>query len=82
MLTPEDREELEELDINANILDLYPDPAHFVQFLQSIDRNDIAAELFVRLLEAYRHSKTRSEQDPTRLVSTCAAFLSSFYAIS
>ncbi|KAL1755246.1 hypothetical protein FB107DRAFT_213966 [Schizophyllum commune] len=66
MLTPEDREELEELDINANILDLYPDPAHFVQFLQSIDRNDIAAELFVRLLEAYRHSKTRSEQDPTR----------------
>ncbi|KAL1660635.1 hypothetical protein GGF50DRAFT_62802 [Schizophyllum commune] len=66
MLTPEDREELEELDINANILDLYPDPAHFVQFLQSIDRNDIAAELFVRLLEAYRESKTRSEQDPTR----------------
>ncbi|KAI5893359.1 ARM repeat-containing protein [Schizophyllum commune H4-8] len=66
MLTPVDREKLDELDINANILDLYPDPAHFVQFLQSIDRNDIAAELFVRLLEAYRQSKTRSEQDPTR----------------
>ncbi|TRM67616.1 hypothetical protein BD626DRAFT_554703 [Schizophyllum amplum] len=66
MLTPEDKSEVDELDIDANILDLYPDPAHFVLFLRSIDRSDITAELFVRLLEAYRSAKTNGDEDPTR----------------
>ncbi|KAL1747481.1 hypothetical protein HDZ31DRAFT_31894 [Schizophyllum fasciatum] len=66
MLTPEDREDVDDLDIDANILDLYPDPTHFIAFLREIDRSDIATELFVRLLEAYRASKADNQEDPTR----------------
>ncbi|KAF7355296.1 RTP1-C1 domain-containing protein [Mycena sanguinolenta] len=63
LLTPADDEEI---DFDSNILDLYPDPAHFVRFLKSIQRTDICSDLFVRLLEFYRDSKAETENDPTR----------------
>ncbi|KAJ7507767.1 hypothetical protein B0H11DRAFT_2314195 [Mycena galericulata] len=56
----------EEIDLDSNILDLYPDPAHFVRFLKSIQRTDISSDLFVRLLELYRDSKSETDGDPTR----------------
>ncbi|KAJ6599093.1 hypothetical protein DFH09DRAFT_24467 [Mycena vulgaris] len=62
LLTPAD----DEIDLDTNILDLYPDPAHFVRFLKSIQRTDISSDLFVRLLESYRDSKSETDGDPTR----------------
>ncbi|KAJ7095353.1 hypothetical protein B0H15DRAFT_775607 [Mycena belliarum] len=62
LLTPAD----DDIDLDSNILDLYPDPAHFVRFLKSIQRTDISSDLFVRLLESYRDSKTDAVGDPTR----------------
>ncbi|KAG9219333.1 hypothetical protein CCMSSC00406_0001743 [Pleurotus cornucopiae] len=65
LLTPEDQADVEEMDETANILNLFPDPAHFVRFLKTIDRSDITSDLFVRLLEAYREAKA-SDEDPLR----------------
>ncbi|KAL4265069.1 Tango6 family protein [Pleurotus pulmonarius] len=65
LLTPEDQADVEEMDETANILNLFPDPAHFVRFLKTIDRSDITSDLFVRLLEAYREAKA-SDDDPLR----------------
>ncbi|KAJ7744466.1 hypothetical protein DFH07DRAFT_963690 [Mycena maculata] len=63
LLTPAD----DDIDLDTNILDLYPDPAHFVGFLKSIQRTDISSDLFVRLLESYRDSKSNADNDdPTR----------------
>ncbi|KAK0461884.1 armadillo-type protein [Desarmillaria tabescens] len=67
MFTPEDLEKAEqagELDPDANIMDLYPDPRRFVSFLKKLDRRDVSGELFVRLLEAYRDS--RANDGPMR----------------
>lgn len=69
MFTPEDlmrAEEAGEFDVDANILHLRPDPVHFVTFLKSLDRSDVVAELFVRLLEAYRECKATVDADPMR----------------
>ncbi|KAF7352810.1 RTP1-C1 domain-containing protein [Mycena venus] len=63
LLTPADDDEV---DLDSNILDLYPDPVHFVRFLKSIQRTDISSDLFVRLLESYRDSKIETNSDPTR----------------
>ncbi|KAJ7047394.1 hypothetical protein C8F04DRAFT_935919 [Mycena alexandri] len=63
LLTPADDEDI---DLDTNILDLYPDPVHFVRFLKSIQRTDISSDLFVRLLESYRDSKSETDGDPTR----------------
>ncbi|KAF7332143.1 RTP1-C1 domain-containing protein [Mycena kentingensis (nom. inval.)] len=60
LLTPAD----EEIDVDTNFLDLYPDPAHFVGFIKSLQRADISSDLFLRLLESYRQSK--DEETPTR----------------
>jgi hypothetical protein len=65
LLTPGDNDD--DIDLDSNILDLYPDPAHFVRFLKSIQRTDISSDLFVRLLETYRDSKAETDGDPTRL---------------
>ncbi|KAF8076354.1 hypothetical protein FPV67DRAFT_413223 [Lyophyllum atratum] len=66
LLTPEDvKADDEDYDVDTNILGLYPDPAHYVRFLKTIDRADISSELFVKLLEAYRDHKSK-EEDPTR----------------
>ncbi|KAK0206796.1 hypothetical protein DFS33DRAFT_1421493 [Desarmillaria ectypa] len=67
MFTPEDLEKAElagELDPDANIMDLYPDPQRFVLFLKKLDRRDVSGELFVKLLEAYRDS--RVDGDPMK----------------
>ncbi|KAH9938290.1 uncharacterized protein B0H18DRAFT_1081018 [Fomitopsis serialis] len=53
-----------ELDTDANLFDLRPDPAQFVRYLKSIERSDVSSELFVRLLEAYREMKAQSASDP------------------
>ncbi|KAL0949934.1 hypothetical protein HGRIS_009961 [Hohenbuehelia grisea] len=66
LLTPEDESSVEDIDENTNILNLYPDPVHFVQFLRTIERSDITPELFVKLLDSYRSSKSREEQNPLR----------------
>lgn len=74
LFTPEGlrrAEESGELDVDANILNLRPDPTHFVNFLKSVDRPEIASSLFTRLLEAYRESKTSSDSDPLRYVFSC-----------
>ncbi|CAK5275656.1 unnamed protein product [Mycena citricolor] len=60
-ITPND----EEFDVDTNILELYPDPAHFAGFLKFIQRMEISSELFVRLLENYRRSKSENG-DPMR----------------
>ncbi|KAG2156029.1 hypothetical protein DEU56DRAFT_765220 [Suillus clintonianus] len=60
LLTPEDLRHAsvtEESDIESLDLGLYPPPAHFVSYMKSIDRADIAGGVFVRLLEAYRVAK-------------------------
>ncbi len=69
LFTPEDlkrAEESGEFDVDANILDLRPDPAHFAAFLRSLDRPDMASEIFVRVLAAYRESEVASDADPLK----------------
>lgn len=69
MFTPENLKRAEatgEMDVDANILDLRPDPAVFARYMKSADRVDISSELFARLLEAYRESKEDTEADPMR----------------
>jgi hypothetical protein len=71
LFTPEDLRqatETGELDPGANLLDLRPDPVHFTQFLESIDRPEISSELFVKFLEAYWELKMQAESDPMRWV--------------
>lgn len=65
LLTPEDLSKGEEI-MGENFLDLYPDPAHFMHYVKSLDRLDIASELFVRLLEVYHSVDTEQDSDPTR----------------
>ncbi|KAG6378921.1 hypothetical protein JVT61DRAFT_13206 [Boletus reticuloceps] len=59
LLTPEDI-------MGENFLDLYPDPAHFVQYIKSLDRLDMASELFVRLLEVYHSVDAAQDAGPSR----------------
>ena len=69
LFTPQDLERAEEsgeLDFNANILDLRPDPVHFTALLKSLDRPEIASEIFVRVLSAYQESKDTDNADPLR----------------
>lgn len=69
LFTPEDLERAEaagEFDLDANLLKLKPNPVHFVRYLKTIDRPDIASELFVMLLEEYRKLKAHPESDPLR----------------
>ena len=66
--TPEDLQRAEEagdMDPDANILNLRPDPVQFVALLKSLERADIVSQIFVRLLDAYREAKTE-DVDPTR----------------
>lgn len=80
MLTPEDLKRAEEtgqMDVDANILDLRPDPTIFVRYLKSLDRVDISSEFFVRLLEAYRETKSDTDSDPMRYADSTACPLSS-----
>ncbi|KAK7049303.1 hypothetical protein VNI00_005904 [Paramarasmius palmivorus] len=70
LFTPESLRQAEksgQLEANTNLFDLYPDPNHYVSFIQSINRQDILSEIFVMLLEAYRDSKT-SDGDPIQVL--------------
>jgi hypothetical protein len=67
LFTPESIEDAEKsgsLDVDANIMDLYPDPVHYVRFLKELDRPDIASDLFVKLLESYRQQRLSSDAEP------------------
>lgn len=69
LFTPEElkrAEESGELDIDSNLLDLRPDPVHFVGFLKSTNRSEVSSDIFVRLLEKYRESKADSDAEPLR----------------
>ncbi|KAF8165366.1 hypothetical protein B0H34DRAFT_793763 [Crassisporium funariophilum] len=55
-------------DVDTNLFDLYPDPVHFVEFLKMIDREDVASELFVKLLENYRDMKTHLKEDALKIL--------------
>jgi hypothetical protein len=71
LLTPDQVPEAVDLNdpnFDANIFYLHPDPLHFVKLLKSIGRDDIFSNLFVRLLEAYRGEKSRSNGDSLRCV--------------
>lgn len=60
LFTPADLKQAEEagdLDTDANILDLRPDPATFVQYVNTIERPEVSSELFVRLLESHQRLK-------------------------
>ncbi|KAF5369873.1 hypothetical protein D9758_001077 [Tetrapyrgos nigripes] len=67
LLTPEDLKQADEsgeLEPNSNLLNLYPDPRHFADFLKSTSRPDVLSDFFVRLLEAYRDSRQHSDDNP------------------
>lgn len=75
LLTPEDLRRVTEdddLDLDSNILDLYPSPVHLVRILKAIDRSDISSQIFVKLLEMYRGLKSESESDPMQYVPLLA----------
>ncbi|KAF8655292.1 hypothetical protein AX16_003191 [Volvariella volvacea WC 439] len=59
-LTPN---EVLKIDTDTNILDLYPDPKHFVTILKELARDEITSDLFVDLLERYRKERTRQGSD-------------------
>ena len=82
--TPEDISKPE--NMGENFLGLYPDPAHFVQYIESLDRLDMASELFVRLLEVYYSIDAEQDTDPLRCVdiaypTTCINPSSEAYCI-
>lgn len=65
LMMPDDRnEEKEEFNLDSNLFNLYPDPAHFVQFLKEADRGDVSSDLFVTLLEKYRDQRLHPSSDP------------------
>ena len=72
LLTPEDLlhadDARDELNLDMNILKLYPDPIRFVRFLKDIDRIDISSDLFVKLLEVYHNNKSQDAGDPMQFV--------------
>ena len=69
LFTPESLEEAEKtgsLDEDANIMDLYPDPNHYVRFLKAVDRADITSNLFIKFLETYRDQRLAVDANPVR----------------
>jgi hypothetical protein len=62
-------------DLNANPLNLRPDPTHFTELLYNSRRKELSSLFFVRLLDAYREYSVQSieEQDPTRYVTPARA---------
>ncbi|TBU43355.1 hypothetical protein BD309DRAFT_960924 [Dichomitus squalens] len=69
LFTPESLKQAEEagdLDVDANILGLRPDPVQFVSFIGSLKRADVSSELFVRLLEGYRELRSHAGADPLK----------------
>jgi hypothetical protein len=59
-------------DVDTNLFDFYPDPAHFVDFLKTIERGDIVSDIFIQILESYRSLKSDANEDSMRC--TCFHF--------
>ena len=53
-------------DVDTNLFDFYPDPAHFVDFLKTIERGDIVSDIFIQILESYRSLKSDANEDSMR----------------
>ena len=53
-------------DVDTNLFDFYPDPAHFVDFLKTIERGDIVSVVFIQILESYRSLKSDANEDSMR----------------
>ena len=53
-------------DVDTNLFDFYPDPAHFVDFLKTIERGDIVSDVFIQILESYRSLKSDANEDSMR----------------
>ncbi|KAI9001411.1 hypothetical protein BD414DRAFT_519479 [Trametes punicea] len=69
LFTPQSLKEAEaagDLDVDSNLLGLKPDPVRFVRWLKRLDRVDVSSDLFVRLLEAYRETRSDPEADPAK----------------
>jgi hypothetical protein len=69
MFTPESlkkADETGETDVDSNIMDLRPDPKSFIAYIKSINRSDIASDMFVRLLQNYQALKADPESNPLR----------------
>ncbi|KAF8812411.1 hypothetical protein BYT27DRAFT_6419485 [Phlegmacium glaucopus] len=52
--------------VDTNLFDFYPDPAHFVDFLKTIERGDIVSDIFIQILESYRSLKSDANEDSMR----------------
>jgi len=63
---PNDIQQDIDSDIDTNLFDFYPDPAHFVNFLKTIERGDIVSEIFIQILESYRSLKSDANEDSMR----------------
>ncbi|KAK2466187.1 hypothetical protein APHAL10511_001829 [Amanita phalloides] len=73
LFTPESLREAEKsgsLDDDANIMNLYPDPVHYVRLLKEIHRSDMTSDLFVKFFETYREQKLAVDVDPVRTLLT------------
>jgi hypothetical protein len=58
-----------DFDPDANVMELRPDPKSFAIYVKSINRPDIASDLFVRILEAYQASRSNAQDDSLRRVA-------------
>ncbi|EIN10764.1 hypothetical protein PUNSTDRAFT_112574 [Punctularia strigosozonata HHB-11173 SS5] len=57
-----------DLDMDANIFDLRPDPRIFVRFVKSLDRSDISTEVLIEVLKAYQGLRSSTSADPFRVL--------------
>jgi hypothetical protein len=74
LLTPNDidLEGKPEDNFDFNLFNIRPDPFHYVRFLKSFGRSDLASEIFVLLLESYREAKSKPDTDPMRFVRSAS----------
>ena len=53
-------------DVDTNLFGFFPDPAHFVDFLKTIERGDIVSDIFIQILESYRSLKSDANENSMR----------------
>lgn len=63
---PNDIQQDADSDVDTNLFNFYPDPAHFIDFLKTIERGDIVSDLFIQLLENYRSLKGDANEESMR----------------
>ena len=63
---PSDIQQDADSDVDTNLFNFYPDPAHFVEFLKTIERGDIVSDIFIQILESYRNLKSNANEDSMR----------------